>query len=71
MKRTIIKVKANRRTEEMRTPKQIAEDIYYNRDNKAKLELEKMFGCKFDEMTVKQRRLGVAVLSATENYWNK
>lgn len=55
----------------MRTPEQIAEDIYYNRDNKAKSELEKMFGCNFDEMTVEQRRLGVAVLSATESYWNK
>lgn len=55
----------------MRTPKRIAEDIFYNRDSKAKAELEKMMGCKFEEMTVEQRRLGVAVLSATENYWNK
>lgn len=55
----------------MRTPKQIAEDIFYGRDEKALKELEKMMGCSFDEMTIKQRRLGVAVLSATEGCWNK
>lgn len=55
----------------MRSPKQIAEDIFCERDNKAKKELEKMMGCSFDNMTIKERRFGVAVLSATEEYWNK
>lgn len=54
----------------MRSPKQIAIDIM-NGDKKAKVELEKMMGCKFEEMTTEQRSLGVAVLSGTENYWNK
>lgn len=54
----------------MRTPEQIAKDIF-NGDKKAKAELEKMMGCDFEDMTIKQRRLGVAVLSATEDYWNK
>lgn len=55
----------------MRTPKQIAIDIFKGKDEKAKKELEKMMGVKFEDMTVEQRRLGVAVLSATESYWNK
>lgn len=55
----------------MRTPKQIAEDIFYNRDNKAKEELEKMMGCKFEDMTPEQRRLGCAALSAFDGVWNR
>lgn len=54
-----------------RTPKQIAEDIFYNRDDKAKKELEKMMGCKFDDMTIEQRRIGCAALSAFDGVWNK
>lgn len=54
----------------MRSPKQIAIDIMRG-DKKAKAELEKMMGVSFEDMTIKQRRLGVAVLSATEDYWNK
>lgn len=54
-----------------RTPKQIAEDIFYNRDDKAKEELEKMIGCKFEDMTVEQRRLGCTTLSAFDGIWNK
>lgn len=54
----------------MRSPKQIAVDIM-NGDKRAKAELEKMMGCKFEELTIEQRRLGVTVLSGTENYWNK
>lgn len=53
----------------MRSPKEIAVDILSG-DNKAKAELEKMMGVSFEDMTVEQRRLGVAVLSATESYWN-
>lgn len=55
----------------MRTPKQIAEDIFYNRDNKAKEELEKMMGCKFEDMTPEKRRLGCAALSAFDGVWNR
>ena len=54
----------------MRTPKQIAEDIFSG-DLKAKQEIEKMFGKKFDEMTIEERRMGVACLSAFESQWNK
>jgi len=54
----------------MRSPKQIAVDII-NGDLKAKVELEKMMGCTFESMSIEQRRLGVAVLAGTENYWNK
>ena len=43
----------------MRSPKQIAIDIT-NGDIKAKQELEKMMGKKFKNMTIKERRFGVA-----------
>ena len=51
----------------MRTPEQIARDIYNGKDKKAILELEKMFGCRFEDITVAQRRLGVTMLSAFED----
>lgn len=54
----------------MRAPKQIAQDIL-NGDMKAKTELEKMYGMPFKDMTIEQRRLGVTLLSAFENQWNK
>lgn len=54
----------------MRSPKQIAIDIMSG-DKKAKAELEKMMGVSFEDMTIEQRWLGVAVLSATEDYWNR
>lgn len=54
-----------------RTPRQIALDIFNGKDEKAKTELEKMMGCKFEDMNIRQRRFGVAVLSVTEEYWNK
>lgn len=54
----------------MRSPKQIAIDIMRG-DKKAKAELEKMLGVSFEDMTIEQRRFGVAVLSATESYWSK
>lgn len=49
----------------MRSPKEIAEAIMKG-DKRARAELEKMMGCKFEDMTVEQRRLGVAVLSGFE-----
>lgn len=54
----------------MRTPEQIAKDIF-NGDIKAKAELEKMMGKTFEEMSIQERRLGTACLSAFENQWNK
>jgi len=54
----------------MRTPKQIAIDIF-NGDIKAKQELEKMLGKNFDDMTQEERRIGVICLSAFESQWNK
>lgn len=54
----------------MRTPEQIAKDIF-NGDKKAKAELEKMMGKPFNKMTVEERRLGVTCLSAFEDQWNK
>ena len=55
----------------MRSPEQIARKIFEGKDKQAKKELEKMFGCRFEEMTVKERRLGVAALSAFDGIWNK
>lgn len=52
-----------------RTPKQIAIDITLG-DTRARNELEKMFGKKFEDMTIKERRLGVTMLSAFESQWN-
>jgi len=54
----------------MREPKQIAIDIV-NGDKRARQELEKMFGKKFENMTIKERRLGTACLSALEKIWNR
>lgn len=53
----------------MRTPKQIAIDIFKG-DLKAKKELEKMMGKRFEEMTQQERRIGAACLSAFEKQWN-
>ena len=53
----------------MRTPKQIAKDIFSG-DSRAKAELEKMLGKSFCQMTIEERRLGVACLSASEKQWN-
>lgn len=54
----------------MRTPKQIANDIY-NGNEKAKAELEKMMGKSFEQMTPEERVLGVTCLSAFEKELNK
>lgn len=59
----------NERTQ--RTPKQIAVDIFFNGDEKARAELEKMMGTSFEDMTIEQRRLGCAALSAFDGVWNK
>lgn len=37
----------------------------------AKAELEKMMGCKLDEMSDEQKTLGLACLIAFECQWNK
>lgn len=37
----------------------------------AKVELEKMMGCKLADMTDKQKALGLACLLAFENQWNR
>lgn len=37
----------------------------------AKIELEKMMGCKFEDMTDEQKKLGLACLLAFESQWNK
>lgn len=52
----------------MKTPEQIALDIL-DGDNRAKEELEKMFGKSVEEMTVEERRLGVACLSVFDGNW--
>ena len=54
----------------MRTPEQIAKDIF-NGDIKAKAELEKIYGKTFDTITIEERRMGVICLSAFEGQWNK
>lgn len=37
----------------------------------AKSEMEKMMGCKLEDMTDNQKKLGLAVLLSFENQWNK
>lgn len=37
----------------------------------AKVELEKMMGCKLDKMTDDQKKLGLACLLSFEDQWNK
>lgn len=37
----------------------------------ARVELEKMFGCKLSEMTDTQKKLGLAMLITFEDQWNK
>ena len=37
----------------------------------AKVELEKMMGCKLEDMTDEQKTLGLACLFATEGVWGK
>ena len=59
-----------RNLEMRRSPKEIAVDIFNGA--KAEMEeLEKMFGLPFEKMTVEQRRLGVALLSAKEELLQK
>lgn len=52
--------------------KELAMDIV--KENKrgilAKVELEKMMGCKLVDMTDEQKKLGLACLLAFENQWN-
>ena len=37
----------------------------------AKAELEKMMGCKLEDMTDNQKALGLAMLVSFESQWNK
>lgn len=37
----------------------------------AKTEMEKMFGCKLDNMSEEQKKLGLALLVSFESQWNK
>lgn len=37
----------------------------------AKKEIEKMMGCKLEEMTDEQKKLGLACLVAFESRWNR
>ena len=53
--------------------KQLAVDIV--KENRrgilAKMELERMFGCKLKDMTDEQKKLGLACLLAFEKQWNR
>lgn len=40
-----------------------------NGDFEARKELEKMMGCKLNEMTDEQKKLGLAMLCAFEKQW--
>lgn len=53
--------------------KKLAMDIVKKnkRGHLAKCELEKMFGCKLEDMTDEQKTLGLACLLSFENQWNK
>ena len=53
--------------------KELAMDIIKmnNRGILAKAELEKMMGCKLDDMTDSQKTIGLAMLVSFESQWNK
>lgn len=53
--------------------KELAMDIIKMnmRGARARAEMEKMFGCKLDDMTNEQKTLGLAVLVSFESQWNK
>ena len=53
--------------------KELAMDIIKlnNRGILAKAELEKMMGCKLDDMTDDQKTIGLAMLVSFESQWNK
>ena len=53
--------------------KELAMDIIKmnKRGALAKSELEKMMGCKLDDMTDNQKTLGLAMLVSFESQWNK
>ena len=53
--------------------KELAMDIIKmnKRGALAKAELEKMMGCKFEDMTDSQKTIGLAMLVSFESQWNK
>ena len=53
--------------------KELAMDIIKmnNRGILAKAELEKMMGCKLDDMTDSQKTIGLVLLVSFESQWNK
>ncbi len=53
--------------------KELAMDIIKmnKRGVMAKAELEKMMGCKLDDMTDSQKTIGLAMLVSFEIQWNK
>ena len=53
--------------------KELAMDItkMNKRGDLAKAELEKMMGCKLDDMTDNQKTIGLAMLVSFESHWNK
>ena len=53
--------------------KELAMDIIKmnNRGILAKAELEKMMGCKLEDLTDNQKIIGLALLVSFENQWNK
>jgi hypothetical protein len=50
--------------------KSMAMEIF-NGNNQAKLELEKMLGKKFENMSQEERRIGAACLAVFDGVWNK
>ena len=53
--------------------KELAMDIIKmnNRGALAKSELEKLMGCKLEDMTDNQKTIGLAMLVSFESQWNK
>lgn len=53
--------------------KELARDIVKlnKRGVLARAELKKMFGCKLDDLTDEQKKLGLALLICFESQWNK
>ena len=69
----ITEIKGSDRTLEAKIMKELAMDIIKmnKRGALAKDELEKMMGCKLEDMTDNQKTLGLAMLVSFESQWNK
>lgn len=70
---TTVKITDRPRAGKEYNMKELAMDIIKmnKRGLLARVEIQKMFGCKLDEMTDEQKKIGLALLVVFEDQWNK